>query len=248
VTWVVPCFNEEKRLDRSQVELLLSDKRTHILFVDDGSSDGTLSLLRELAGQHGKRVQVLALEKNGGKAEAVRRGLVEGSASADVIGYADADFSTPAGELNRLAAQLEQVNADVVIGSRVGLAGTRIDRKPSRHYLGRIFGTAASLVLGTVIYDTQCGAKLFRVSPLLREVLAEPFGSRWIFDVELLGRLLIGGEGLPGIRPEKLVEVPLLEWRDVGGSKLGLKSMFQVPLQLIETRRRLESRRSSLKR
>lgn len=247
VAWVIPCFNEAQRLDPALIEVLLSDEHTHVLLVDDGSTDATLGLLNELAARHSGRVSVLALEPNGGKAEAVRKGLIQASATAELVGYADADFSTPPQELHRLARAIEEREAPVVIGARVGLAGTRIVRKPMRHYLGRVFGTAASLLLGMMIYDTQCGAKLFRVTPLLRACLAEPFGSRWVFDVELLGRLLIGTAGIPGIPPEQLVEVPLLEWRDVGGSKLGLKAMVQVPWHLLKTRKRLRALRSAAK-
>ena len=243
--WVIPCFNEAQRLEPGRVEALVSRPDTHALLVDDGSSDETLAVLKGLAYRHPGKVSVLPLEKNQGKAEAVRRGLVQAGQGAGMIGYADADFSTPPYELHRLTDVMDARDVGVVIGSRVGLSGAKIDRKPMRHYLGRLFGTAASLLLGAAIYDTQCGAKLFRVTPLLTASLAEPFGSRWIFDVELLGRMLIGTAGLPGLPAHQLVEVPLLEWRDVGGSKLGLKSMIQVPWQLLKTRSRLQALRSA---
>lgn len=243
MTWVVPCFNEAQRLDAGNIDALVAGPGTKVLLVDDGSKDDTLTLLRQLEARHPGRVGVLALSPNGGKAEAVRRGMLEAMKTAQVVGYADADFSTPPHELSRLAATLEERKAAAVIGARVGLAGSRVNRKPARHYLGRLFGTAASLLLGTVIYDTQCGAKLFRVGPLLEAALAEPFGSRWVFDVELLGRLLIGTAGAGRLEPDQLVEVPLHEWRDVGGSKLGLKAMAQVPRDLVRLRMRLKALR-----
>lgn len=241
--WVVPCFNEAQRLDAAKLEALIAHAGTEVLLVDDGSTDGTLPLLRTFAAQWPDQVSVLALERNGGKAEAVRQGLLAASARATVVGYADADFATPPRELHRLAAELEARSAQVVLGSRVALAGRDIRRKPVRHYLGRAFGTIASLLLDTVVYDTQCGAKLFRTGPALAQALAEPFGSRWVFDVELLGRLLIGAPGVPGVPVEALVEVPLEAWADVAGSKLRASALAKVPLELVQLARRLEARR-----
>ena len=70
----------------------------------------------------------------------------------------------------------------MVFGARVALLGRQINRLPSRHYLGRIFATLASTVLSLRIYDTQCGAKIFRNSATFRSAIAEPFDSPWIFD------------------------------------------------------------------
>ena len=89
-----------------------------------------------------------------------------------------------------------------------------------RHYLGRAYATLASSALGITVYDTQCGAKVFRVNDALGAALAEPFRSAWAFDVELLHRLLHGSATAEAIAEDALVEVPLTTWRDVGGSKL----------------------------
>jgi hypothetical protein len=83
-----------------------------------------------------------------------------------------------------------------------------------------VFASLASLILNLRIYDTQCGAKLFRRSAALAAALETPFLSRWAFDVELIGRLLAGVPGVPPIPATDFVEVPLGSWSDVPGSKL----------------------------
>src|SRR5204862_482251 len=77
---------------------------------------------------------------------------------AEVVGYVDADLSTPVAEVARLLDEMEQRGVAVVMGARVALLGTAIQRRALRHYLGRLFATAASIILGLPVYDTQCGA------------------------------------------------------------------------------------------
>ena len=97
---VIPCFNEAERLNRDEVGVLLADPQVQIIFVDDGSTDGTLELLSDLRIEHPERIEVLPLPENIGKAEAVRKGLLHAvSSSADITGYLDADFATPASEI-----------------------------------------------------------------------------------------------------------------------------------------------------
>lgn len=226
-TIVVPCYNEAARLDPPGFAPLLARAGLTLIFVNDGSTDDTATALDAMAASH-DRVRVLHLAQNSGKAEAVRRGLNAAlDDGAAIVGYLDADLATPAEEMVRLLDILDETGADSVIGARVALLGRDIQRKASRHYLGRIFATGASLVLGVGIYDTQCGAKLFRRSPALELALAEPFCSRWAFDVELLGRLL----GQNGVAP-RIVEVPLRAWRDVAGSTLKLPQMVRAGLEV----------------
>ena len=239
-TIVIPCYNEAERLDRGAVSRLVAglralDHRNRVLLVDDGSTDGTAQLLRDIEAQNGA-VRALVLPENGGKAEAVRRGLTAALESgAEIVGFADADFATPPEELTRLLEVTVRHPEDVaVLGSRVLLLGHAIDRSPKRHYVGRIFATIAGPFLGVGAYDSQCGAKFFRDTPALRAAVSEPFRSRWGFDLELLGRL----QGC-GVRPSQMREEPLNEWRDVGGSKVTTLSGLRTFWELVSIRRDL---------
>jgi glycosyltransferase involved in cell wall biosynthesis len=221
---VIPCYNEAARLPGDELASLVDDAaEIDLLLVNDGSTDGTEDKLRELAERRPGRIHLLLLERNGGKAEAVRRGLVEALArGAEIVGYLDADLATPLSEMRRLTEIVMKTNVDIVLGSRVLMLGRRIERRHLRHYLGRVFATGASLALNLPVYDTQCGAKVFRRTARLEEALLQPFLSRWAFDVELLARLVAAPGGVEG---DRLVEEPLLEWRDVTGSKLHLGQM-----------------------
>lgn len=241
--WVIPCYNESHRLDaKSWLELIAGGSATELLFVNDGSTDDTETHLRVLAGTHPARVGVLSLDKNGGKGEAVRQGLLHAlDGGADIVGYADADLATPVEELRRMLDVLQSRNVSVLLASRVALLGRHIERRAARHYLGRVLSTAASIVLALPVYDTQCGAKLFKRCPALQRALATPFLSRWVFDVELLGRLMSGPERL---RIHDVIEEPLYMWRDKSGSKITPLDMVRAIFDLARINQDLRRRRA----
>jgi dolichyl-phosphate beta-glucosyltransferase len=230
---VVPCFNEARRLVG---ERFLEFARRHadirLLMVDDGSSDGTRRLLEELSARSAGRIGVQSLPKNQGKAEAVRQGVLTAlEDGTEAVGYWDADLATPLEDIPRFRQVLsDHGDVQLVLGARMPLLGRQIHRSLWRGRLGRLFASAASVALRLRIFDTQCGAKLFRVTTATAEIFSEPFLARWIFDVELMARLLRANRDH---QPEELLyEFPLERWEEVAGSQLKLRDFVKAPWEL----------------
>lgn len=239
---VVPCFNEAGRLD--EAEFLRLSGRVDVWMVDDGSSDATGARIAGIAAASGGRVRALANPGNLGKAETVRRHLLEAAAGgAPFVGFLDADLATSVDEWLAMLDLLATSDIEAVTGARVALSGRRIHRSAARHYSGRIFSTIASLAIGAPYYDTQCGAKVFRSGPPLLDALSGPFLSRWAFDVELLGRLLAGSPRAASVPAMRLVEYPLQNWEDVAGSKLTAGDAWKSAAELLLIWRDLAGRR-----
>jgi glycosyltransferase involved in cell wall biosynthesis len=220
---VVPCFNEARRLNaRAFTQFRVTGHWVEFLFVNDGSADDTLAMLERMQCTSPDTIRVRDQQPNQGKAEAVRNGMLEAlDTDADFVGYWDADLATPLSALPRFLDVLEdRASVNVVLGSRVKLLGRVIERHAWRHYLGRVFATIVSELLRLEVYDTQCGAKLFRNTPELRRVLGTPFITSWLFDVEILARLIADSAGGTADVARALYELPLDEWRDIPGSKL----------------------------
>lgn len=237
-TIVIPCYNEQHRLRIDAFEHFLRHHQhtnIHLLFVNDGSTDHTLAMLRQFCARFPDRAACLDQQPNRGKAEAVRRGMLHviTNGQSAFTGFWDADLATPLEQIPDLLACLDQnPRLNMVFGARVKLLGRNIQRRLLRHYLGRFFATTVSLLLQLPIYDTQCGAKLFRISPELTQVLAQPFHSRWIFDVEILARFLaLRKDGQHSLRNE-IYEYPLPTWTDVAGSKVGALDFFRAFAEL----------------
>ena len=235
---IIPCHNEAHRLDRKAVEAFIQSTPTiDLMMVDDGSVDSTVEILQALRSTTSGRLHVLCLASNQGKAEAVRAGVhaVLALNRFDVVGFCDADLATPLSEMVRLTEVLDERDADMIYGCRLLRLGADIHRSKTRHYLGRLFATVVSSMLGLPVYDTQCGAKVFRAA-IACELFEAEFSSRWLFDVELLARYLqsYGRE----LTLSKVIEAPLNVWIDHPGSKLALRDFLLAPFELWRIRRR----------
>lgn len=234
-TIVVPCYNEADRLDVPEF-VRFAEKHPNITFVmvNDGSTDRTLDVLKRLEATNDRSFRLLDMPKNSGKAEAVRHGMLHAlSEKPDFIGYWDADLSTSLTEIfSLLDAFQTQPDVKLVMGSRVRMLGHRIERGPVRFVLGRAFATAASLVLQLPVFDTQCGAKIFRSGPFLRQIFETPFHTSWVFDVEMLSRLRQTQADSLAATAECIREVPLKAWNEVPGSKVTPTAFVQSFFQL----------------
>ncbi len=237
---VIPCYNEARRLNVASFRAFLTAQPDiRLLFVDDGSTDGTFGLLEEFSHEFETAIQTVRLARNQGKAEAVRQGILFAidRFSPAVVGFWDADLATPLSAIPQFLNVLcNHPDIEMIFGARVQLLGRYVQRSALRHYLGRIFATAVSAVLNMPIYDTQCGAKLFRVHPQTRAIFADPFLSKWVFDVEILARYkqLYHRENKSLV--DAVYECPLESWVDVAGSKVHPADFFIAFWDIIRIR------------
>lgn len=214
---IIPCYNEEKRLpEKDFADFMEQHREISFLFVNDGSTDNTGEILKKLSSKF-TNADMLELEKNCGKAEAVRRGMLHAAKSkVQFIGFFDADLATPLSELPGMLDCAEESTL-YISGCRIMRLGSNIKRKFLRHIAGRIFATAASILLDLPVYDTQCGAKLYTAETVNR-IFSRKFVTKWFFDVEILRRMIriYGREQVIS----NAVEYPLHHWIDKDGSKI----------------------------
>lgn len=237
---IIPCYNEEHRLPLEEYKNYLKASNAHdLVFVNDGSTDGTLVLLHGLKADYPEKVSVIDPGENQGKAEAIRSGVLDvlDKGGIDWIGYMDADLATEPQEFDKLIQKVPNgIDPDLIMGSRIKLHGSsEIERYWYRHYFGRVFATAVSKLLKLEVYDTQCGAKLIHAERA-KDLFVESFTSRWLFDVELICRLM-GKVGRANME-EKLQEIPVSKWTEKGDSKISLWYTLRVPLELRRIKRR----------
>lgn len=235
---VVPCHNEADRLDsRSLTSFAHEFPNVAFVFVNDGSTDHTLAVLHTLSGTSPSPFLVHNLKQNLGKAEATRQGILKAfSLNPKYVGWWDADLSAPLREIPLFMKVLDNMpQIQMVFGARVKLLGRSITRPLLRHYLGRISATLISWALQLPIFDSQCGAKLFRANEQMRSLFQEKFLSSWIFDVEIIARVIRAHrDHILGAPEEVIYELPLDEWHHKGESNIKaydyIKSLYELLL------------------
>lgn len=197
ISFIIPVYNEERRLLKTftalrELNLPADLKIEEIIFVDDGSTDYTVSILNYLIScikesslylKHNTQYKILNYEANQGKGYAIRQGMLE--AKSDYALFFDADMSTPMNELRRFMPQIRQ-DTDVIIGTRKHKdSKVTIHQSLLRAKLGQGFTAITGFVFGMNLTDYTCGFKAF--SRRARQaIFADCRINRWAFDAEIL--------------------------------------------------------------
>jgi len=233
---VIPCYNEEKRLDKERMFSFLNlNKNVLLCYVNDGSSDNTIGVLNEIKANYPNNVEAISTPTNVGKAEAVRYGFKYCNTHFKYkkIAYLDADLATTLEECFEIS-ELVKDETVFAFGSRIKKIDTNIERKGYRFLIGRVIATFISRQLNLGVYDTQCGCKIFK-SELSEIIFTEKFISKWLFDVELFHRIIkiYGVEKMCKISKE----VPLKSWIDYDESKVKMTYFFKLWLDLYQIKK-----------
>jgi len=227
---IVPCFNEEKRINLDYWNKLSEIPNVHWIFVNDGSSDGTKSLLNQISNS-----SVINLERNSGKAEAIRKGISDtfdkNPAEMFQFGYLDADSAFEIEDIKNVVklSFSKESTFDSYWGSRVALSGRNITRNNLRHILSRILITIFGYRMGNLPYDPQTGFKVFKFNNEQMAIFDRNFETKWFVDIEILLRFkAVNGKDM------RIWEEPVNTWKDIEGSKIRGLELITVFRDLVK--------------
>jgi len=225
VSVVIPAYNEEWRIlptvGAIATHMCSRGEPWELVVADDGSTDTTVALLEDLRFPN---IRVLIAERNKGKGDAVRRGML--AAEGQYVLFADADQSTPIEQFDRLLDQLKD-GYDVAVGSRAAAGAAVSGRSPLRKVLSRGLRLLVSVGFGVKVADTQCGFKLF-TADAARTLFELQIVDNFSFDLEVL--YLSDKVGL------RVAEVPV-EWIDAPGTRVdAAKVTLQFLADLVKIR------------
>ena len=231
---VIPCYNEEERLRTEEfTSFVHSNLGYHLCFVNDGSTDNTLKVLEELSSGREDHISVFNCAKNGGKAEAVRQGVLHltKDKQLDYIGFLDADLSTNFQDFDDLVKTISTSDFKIVSGSRIARMGADIHKEGARAIISKTINKIIQTILGMPFRDTQCGAKIMTID-VIEKVFEKKFYTKWLFDVEIFMRMkkVYGAEKAKSY----LCEQPLKRWVHEDGSKLSMKDSVKILGQLFQ--------------
>ena len=183
---VIPCFNEAARIGktlRATLDYLASAApESELIVVNDGSTDSTASIAREVFSNTRIATRLLENFPNRVKGAAVRSGLL---AAQKPIGlFSDADLSTPLGETPKVIEPIANGEIDVAFGSRAIDRSLIGQHQPwRREQAGRIFNLLVRVATGLPFWDTQCGFKAFRLE-VCRPIIQAARIDGFAFDVD----------------------------------------------------------------
>jgi len=232
---VVPMYDERARISTSIRVLaesgLADDGDLEIVFVDDGSTDGTADVADAALVDHGLAAgRVVRLPENRGKGAAVRAGMLDARGGARV--FVDADLCVSADDIRRCFEEIEAGRADVVYGTRAH-PGSSLERSQPAHRVlsGRTFNLVLRSLGLTDERDTQCGLKGFSAAAA-EQIFGRLVTDRFAFDVEVLARAARSGL--------RVVPQPV-HWSHVGASRVRpVRDGIDMTRAVVRIRRQLD--------
>ena len=233
---VVPVFNESSRWN-AQYWREIQGGGVSLFFVNDGSSDNTSQILGEI-----EDAVVLNLQKNVGKAEAVRIGMLHAADPEykfECVGFLDADGAFDVSEVHSVMNRSNiffDLGFKAVWTSRVKLSGRQIERTALRHIIGRIISSLLAYAYKPFPYDSQCGFKLYRCDEKFIESLNYKSKTRWFFELEHFSNYFSTTNQLLNVWEE-----PLNAWREIPGSKIYSLGSFRILRELSIIYRKLSA-------
>jgi len=219
---IIPIYNEKDTLEEIISRVLATGIPDELVLIDDGSTDGTVDIVKKFEGKEGFKVRML--QKNQGKGAAVRCGL--DIATGDVILIQDADLEYDPRDYPALLKPIEEGLADVVYGSRF-LGGSRRVAMFWHMVANKLLTLFTNMLYNTILTDMETGYKVFK-----REVVKDMplHAKRFEFEPEFTAKILK--------RNFRIFEVPItFNPRDYEeGKKIGLPDAFEAIWALIKYR------------
>lgn len=229
---IIPCYNEKDRglVDSSKQTLEFRLNKLckylrelnfdyELIFVNDGSTDGTLETIRRFIKEHKQRDwKILSYKRNRGKGFAIRCGIRK--SLGDFILFMDADLSVP---LENIQVAVDAINSsNCIIGDRY-LCNNLHNRKPSRKFVSFFARALIKPLVKNTGVDTQCGFKMFP-SRVVKDNLSLCYCDRWLLDVELF--MILENSGIDFF-------VLPVKWNNMDKSTIGIKAVFYSIKELI---------------
>jgi len=235
---IIPCYNEESRFPFIEF-LKFAENNPNVLlcFVNDGSQDNTLGVLKGLQFESPQNISVYSCKQNGGKAEAIRQGMlyVYNNFKIPSMGFLDSECATTPEEWLLMAKFKEKYpQFGAIVGSRIQRLGVSIQSSAQKTFFGKMIKRFIKQTLKTPFQDIHCGAKIFMRS-LVPFLFSQPFMTPWLFDVEIFLRLQkkFGRTTLQ----KGVLEYPLMIWTNTNETKVKFFDEIKMPFQLLRLHR-----------
>jgi glycosyltransferase involved in cell wall biosynthesis len=217
VTAIIPVFNDRRSLEtaipRSVETLSRITEQFELIVAEDGSTDGSASLVREYELKD-PRIRLLHSDERLGRGKALNRAITESGGS--IVCYYDVDLATDIRHLPELITSIRE-GADIATGSRL-IPGSDIVRTGGREIASRSYNFLVRLFLGSRIYDHQCGFKTFNKEKVVR-ILPAVRSNHWFWDTELLVRAQRNG---------LIVQEFPVRWRAGKGTTVKITDIFEM--------------------